>query len=201
MNKEEEAGKSESKTEYDTKCEVYSFGILLWEIAECKPPYSQFEDIEEITREVISGYRESFTEETDVPDKYQNLVRQAVDYDPNHRPTFAKLLIDLQDIFKEYTPARRLSSFIKSAININYIKWNKLADISKLGSGHFGSVSKARWLNTNDYVVIKKLNGSSDIQEDALQHEIKMLNKAHACENIIRFIGITQGMLFVLLYR
>ena len=109
------------------------------------------------------------------------------------------MLIDLQDIFKEYTPTRKLSLFIKSAVNLKYIKWNKLTDISKLGSGHFGSVSKARWSNTSDYIVFKKLNNSNDIQEDAFQHEIKMLNRAHACENIVRFIGITRGMLFVLL--
>ncbi|PKY37363.1 kinase-like protein, partial [Rhizophagus irregularis] len=31
-------------SKYNIKCEVYSFGILLWEIAECKIPYQQFED-------------------------------------------------------------------------------------------------------------------------------------------------------------
>ncbi|RIA79833.1 hypothetical protein C1645_793701, partial [Glomus cerebriforme] len=46
---------------YNTKCEVYSFGILLWEIAECRYPYEQFEDILELTKKVVSGYREKFT--------------------------------------------------------------------------------------------------------------------------------------------
>ncbi|CAI2184942.1 14280_t:CDS:2 [Funneliformis geosporum] len=32
-----------SKKKYNTKCEVYSFGILLWEIAEEKIPYKKFE--------------------------------------------------------------------------------------------------------------------------------------------------------------
>src|SRR5205085_6137069 len=80
----------------------------------------------------------------------------------------------------------------KGAIMIKCIEWNELTDISEVGSGGFGSISKARWSNTKDYVVLKKLNNSNDIQEDALQHEIKMLNRAHACKNIIRFIGITQ---------
>src|SRR5438034_5561825 len=41
---EKSGNKIKCDTKYDTKCEVYSFGILLWEIAECKLPYEQFED-------------------------------------------------------------------------------------------------------------------------------------------------------------
>ena len=60
-----------NKIKYDTKCEVYSFGMLLWEIAECKLPYEQFEDFLELTRKVVGGYRENFTPGTDIPEKYQ----------------------------------------------------------------------------------------------------------------------------------
>ena len=89
------------------------------------------------------------------------------------------------------------NDIIKNAIKerlIKYVKWNELTNISKVGTGHFGSVSKAHWLNTNDYVVLKKLNNSNDIQEDALQREIRMQIRAYNCDSIIRFIGITQGM-------
>ncbi|PKY21987.1 kinase-like protein, partial [Rhizophagus irregularis] len=34
---------------YDHKCEVYSFGILLWEIAEERTPYEEYKDIVRIT--------------------------------------------------------------------------------------------------------------------------------------------------------
>ncbi|PKY53380.1 kinase-like protein, partial [Rhizophagus irregularis] len=34
---------------YDHKCEVYSFGILLWEIAEERTPYKEYTDIVKIT--------------------------------------------------------------------------------------------------------------------------------------------------------
>ena len=50
---------------------------------------------------------------------------------------------------------------------------------------------------TNDYVVFKKLIISDDIQGDemnALKHEIQMQHRAHTCENVIRFYGITQGI-------
>src|SRR5436853_7151854 len=88
-----------SEIKYDTKCEVYSFGILLWEIAECRIPYSQYEDFMEITQKVINGYREPFTSNTGIPEKYQELVISAVDQNPGLRPVFSKMLTVLQDIF------------------------------------------------------------------------------------------------------
>src|SRR5437868_6322933 len=91
------------KKKYDTKCEVYSFGILLWEIAECRTSYSQFDDFMEITYKVINGYRESFTPGIGIPRKYQTLVIEAINQNPSHRPILSKTLIDLQDIFKNYT--------------------------------------------------------------------------------------------------
>ncbi len=93
--------KNESK-KYDTKCEVYSFGILLWEIAECRIPYGQIDDFMEITKKVIGGYRESFTPSIDIPEAYKDLVNKAVDQNPGLRPMFSKMLTDLQEIFKNY---------------------------------------------------------------------------------------------------
>ena len=73
LTKGEEVGKSD-KTKYDTKCEVYSFGILLWEIAECRTPYEGFEDFMDITRKVVNGYREDFTSDSIIPEKYHDLL-------------------------------------------------------------------------------------------------------------------------------
>ncbi|RGB42066.1 kinase-like domain-containing protein [Rhizophagus diaphanus] len=85
---------------YDTKCEVYSFGILLWEIAECRIPYEQFEDFMVIRKKVLDGYREKFTPGTGIPKKYQDLVNKSVDQNPGSRPTFSRMLTNLQDIFR-----------------------------------------------------------------------------------------------------
>ncbi|POG74739.1 kinase-like domain-containing protein [Rhizophagus irregularis DAOM 181602=DAOM 197198] len=96
----EKEKKDKYSIKYDTKCEVYSFGILLWEIAERKIPYEQFEDFMEVTRKVVGGYRESFTTGTDIPKKYQDLVNKSVDPNPGSRPIFSRMLTVLQDIFR-----------------------------------------------------------------------------------------------------
>ncbi|CAG8556585.1 16664_t:CDS:2 [Funneliformis caledonium] len=68
------------------------------------------------TDESRDGYREPFTN-PDIPDKYQNLVHDAVDPNPGLRPMFSKMLIDLQDVYKnghsngrKPIPVRRMSA-------------------------------------------------------------------------------------------
>jgi len=59
---------------YDYKCEVYSFGILLWEIAEGKSPYQGNDDIMAITENVRNKmYREPFSEGNPIPEKFKQL--------------------------------------------------------------------------------------------------------------------------------
>ena len=59
---------------YDHKCEVYSFGILLWEIAEEKTPYKDFKDIITITEFVRNKERESFSENNPMPENFKKLA-------------------------------------------------------------------------------------------------------------------------------
>ncbi|PKC54642.1 kinase-like protein [Rhizophagus irregularis] len=57
---------------YDYKCEIYSFGILLWEIAEGKIPYQGVNDILEITDKIRNKrYREPFSENSQMPEEFK----------------------------------------------------------------------------------------------------------------------------------
>ena len=59
---------------YDQRCEVYSFGILLWEIAEERIPYQDNNNILVITDEVRNKmYREPFSENSQMPEKFKQL--------------------------------------------------------------------------------------------------------------------------------
>jgi serine/threonine protein kinase len=59
---------------YNNKCEVYSFGILLWEISEEKTPYKDQNDLVEITKLVLNKHREPFSENNQMPNEFKNLV-------------------------------------------------------------------------------------------------------------------------------
>ncbi|CAI2175513.1 10360_t:CDS:2 [Funneliformis geosporum] len=91
---------SNGKYKYDTKCEVYSFGILLWEIAEERIPYERFgEDIIAIQEQVcIKNYREPFSHSSLLPIEYQELSINAVHHDHKFRPQFSKIFTMLQDL-------------------------------------------------------------------------------------------------------
>ncbi|CAI2179071.1 11925_t:CDS:2 [Funneliformis geosporum] len=88
---------------YDTKCEVYSFGILLWEIGEGKIPYQKVgNDIIAITELVcIKKYREPFSLVSQLPEEYQELAKKAVHPDHNFRPQFSKIFTILQDLHQK----------------------------------------------------------------------------------------------------
>ena len=59
---------------YDYKCEVYSFGILLWEIAEERIPYQGKDEILDIIDPVRNEmYREPFSENSPMPEKFKQL--------------------------------------------------------------------------------------------------------------------------------
>ncbi|CAI2162738.1 18464_t:CDS:2 [Funneliformis geosporum] len=195
------------KNKYDTKCDVYSFGVLLWEIAEEKTPYETFgDDIMKITDQVCNkGYREAFSFDSPLPKEYRELAEQATHPDQNNRPQFSKILTKLQKLYKlnrikanfitnDTSQNGELPSqiWIKDSIKNNFItdiKWNDLVSRSPVGKGRFGEVFKTHWKKMNKDVVCKRL-----ILDDinAIQHEIQIQTRGHVCENIIRILGITQ---------
>ncbi|GBC13887.2 kinase-like domain-containing protein [Rhizophagus irregularis DAOM 181602=DAOM 197198] len=99
---------------YTTRCEVYSFGILIWEIAEQKTPYEKYNDILKITDLVVKQkYREPFSLGTGLPKKYQEIAKEAVEHDPNYRPKLATIFTTLKELYINYgmPPASPRSSY------------------------------------------------------------------------------------------
>ncbi|CAG8823243.1 22269_t:CDS:2, partial [Racocetra persica] len=80
---------------YNTKCEVYSFGILLWELAEQKVPYKHLDDIMEIKNRVDKEkYREQFTPFSNLPKEYKDISIK----DPDFRPTITEMFKTLKKL-------------------------------------------------------------------------------------------------------
>ncbi|RIB12389.1 kinase-like domain-containing protein [Gigaspora rosea] len=95
---------------YNTKCEVYSFGILLWELAEQKIPYKHLDDIMEIKNQVDKEkYREPFTNFSNLPKDYKEISIKAVGADPDFRPTITEMFKTLEKLQADYLALRPLT--------------------------------------------------------------------------------------------
>ncbi|CAB4482672.1 hypothetical protein RhiirA1_473797 [Rhizophagus irregularis] len=138
---------------YDYKCEVYSFGILLWEIAEEKTPYQDINDIQEIADKVRNKlYREPFSENNQMPEEFKQLEIEAVDQDPDFRPKITKMFEVLRNCVKDHSSGSSSSNLSKKPsalkstpkrtyiinqdsyappINLSSLKYMTLADAAK----------------------------------------------------------------------
>ncbi|CAG8633736.1 5659_t:CDS:2 [Dentiscutata heterogama] len=111
---------------YNTKCEVYSFGILLWELAEQKIPYKHLDDIMEIKNRVDKEkYREPFTNFSNLPKDYKEISMKAVGADPDFRPTITEMFKTLEKLQANFLALRPLTPIMNIPSDvINFAEFN-----------------------------------------------------------------------------
>lgn len=80
----------DNQSSYNHMIDVYSYGIVLWEITAQAVPYRDLDSPQIIAKVVSSDFRPPIPEGTH-PD-IVNLIKQCWDRDPNQRPTFSEIL-------------------------------------------------------------------------------------------------------------
>lgn len=79
--------------------DVWSFGVVLWQLATLKIPYSDTCKVFDIEKVVQSGKRLDLTRDTpSMPSNYPQVVQQCLQEDAHQRPTFDHLLDVLCDM-------------------------------------------------------------------------------------------------------
>ncbi|CAA2967799.1 serine threonine- kinase HT1-like [Olea europaea subsp. europaea] len=81
---------------YDHKCDVYSFGICLWEIYCCSMPYPYLASIEETSSVVYKSSRPDIPKSC--PDSVANVMKKCWDADPKKRPEMEEVIQMLEAI-------------------------------------------------------------------------------------------------------
>ncbi|PKB99295.1 HCP-like protein [Rhizophagus irregularis] len=90
----------DSGNSYTIQCDIFSFGMLLWELAFQRFPYKDME-IDEIRKHVLSGKREHLNFHSSsygVEKEYGNIIRAAWLSDPSLRPELSYLFNSLEDL-------------------------------------------------------------------------------------------------------
>nr|AFC37605.1 serine threonine protein kinase [Piper colubrinum] len=84
---------------YDHKADVFSFGIVLWELLTAKIPYEYLTPVQAAVGVVQKGLRPTIPKHTHP--KLAELLERCWQQDPNGRPDFAEITEILQHIAKE----------------------------------------------------------------------------------------------------
>ncbi|KAF0499938.1 kinase-like domain-containing protein [Gigaspora margarita] len=80
--------------EFTKKSDIYSLGVILWEITSGKPPYQSFTSIDAIAVYIFQGKRETPVENT--PEEYINIYKECWNEEPDKRPEAKQVLETLK---------------------------------------------------------------------------------------------------------
>jgi serine/threonine protein kinase len=96
-----------AKKPYDTKSDVFSYGVMLWILYCQKEPYQHIEHSWEIARFIIEGNREKVPK--DCPAEYAHLIEECWAQDPDQRPDFQHIVERLEKMLHDNTENPMLS--------------------------------------------------------------------------------------------
>jgi serine/threonine protein kinase len=82
-------------SKFSKKSDVWSYGVLLWELFSGEIPYYQFTNSETIEK-VVQGYRLPVPENT--PPEIGELMKRCWAADPSDRPSFKKIAAELEKL-------------------------------------------------------------------------------------------------------
>lgn len=74
---------------YSKAADVYSFGIILWELTSCRMPFSNERQDIHLIYDIIEGRRPEIVEGT--PPDFAKLIQDCWNSDPNLRPTMEEV--------------------------------------------------------------------------------------------------------------
>lgn len=90
----------------DFKSDIYSLGVILWELSSGYPAYSKFQQSDQLKNDIINGLREESVENT--PIKYQRLYQKCWEQDPDQR-------LNISEVFE-------ILNQLKIEVNIGMLK-------------------------------------------------------------------------------
>src|SRR5688572_19142296 len=111
-----------SRKEYTFKSDIYSIGMLMWEISSGQPPFSICEHDLDFAMNIINGMRPKIVPGT--PLEYKSLMEQCWDADPLKRPDINSLISKINELNFHY---QNISSELTQQIKPDESKTNYIS--------------------------------------------------------------------------
>ncbi|RIB21662.1 kinase-like domain-containing protein [Gigaspora rosea] len=184
----------------NVKSDVYSYGVILWEISSCRKPFHKFKPRRAIAIHIYNGIREDPIEGT--PREYVELYTQCWDSDPVKRPEISMVLDKLiqigpKDPSKDaQQPSKGLLEKAILDQGIDCYNYSEFSNYERIAIEEFSSVYKSIWKDREQTVALKCLkvhdNSLNDTIVQGFINKLKVLQKVDSHPNIIRFYGVTK---------
>ncbi|POG74114.1 kinase-like domain-containing protein [Rhizophagus irregularis DAOM 181602=DAOM 197198] len=151
------------------KSDIYSIGMLMWEISSGQPPFSYYENYYNLALNIINGMRPKVISGT--PLKYENLMKQCWDADPLKRPEIGTLFDGIYEILQFY---QNISNEILQQETNKNLERNKLINNSM--SKHVSS--KLFTSNIHQFKNLPEPRNATEEEQEAFH------SKSYDCFNI-----------------
>ena len=122
---------------YSKASDVYSFGILMWEISSEKKPFHEFIHDQLLALRIFNGLRPTITEDT--PQFYRDLMQKCWHSDPTQRPT-AKEISELTDMWR-YFPTQEIKDQLA---NVEELRERHISTKKETQIQHPGAIYTSR---------------------------------------------------------
>ncbi|ESO85199.1 hypothetical protein LOTGIDRAFT_235860 [Lottia gigantea] len=96
---------------FTPSCDVYSLGMVFWEIIVCEDPFEDLSSEEEIIEFVVGGGRPELPDTSDLITQYKDLIVECWCQKPQLRPSAKQVAVKLKEMMQ---PARAFQKSLKS---------------------------------------------------------------------------------------
>lgn len=174
--------------EYDKKSDIYSLGVLMWELTSGYPPFIYNEAENHLVIDLINGHREKSIPKT--PNAYLDLYESCWDPEPNERPSINQVFSKLGKMYTQTNTNLKMSEII-NLIKNNFLV-RRIINIGELSDINGNTTWKKQ------AVIYKKYK--FDQLNEAFIHELKMHRKLNFYSRFVQILGISLGKFILPLF-